>query len=474
MLARHIIGYMPSLAVPAATSFISIFCYTRLLTTGEYGHYALTLSGMTLINLVFFYWLQMSLTRLMPQAIHDGYASQLRATSLIAFAAIGAVLIACVALLTGLIPLGDLAQVAWLAVPLALARSLLNLNQTFHRSNLDFKRYNIVECGQSVLGLGLGLALVWFFHLGNNGAIIGMIIGMSCMTLVDRRELLSLSLASFSRPLLMDIVRFGLPMALSCGLAFIISSSDRFLIEHFRSAAEVGIYAAGYSLMDRIMQTIFMVVATPSFPLLVHKLEHEGVEAARAQTYQNGVAALALALPACAGLILVMHPLASVLIGSDFRDGALQVMPWIALSTLLSGLSAHYFDHAFFLAKKPRLLLYTQGPAALLNLALNLIWIPQYGYLGAAYSTTLSYALLMTLSICIGRRIFAIRFPFKPALQIAGAVALMAAALKAFSFPDTLPGLIAMLLIGGAVYALAILAFNVMDARRRLLRLLRR
>ena len=69
---------------------------------------------------------------------------------------------------------------------------------------------------------------------------------------------------------------------------------------------------------------------------------------------------LAVALPTCAGLILCDRQLAAVLIGPDFRIGAMQVMPWIAVSSVLNGLSAHYFDHAFHLAKKPYLLAFTQ------------------------------------------------------------------------------------------------------------------
>ena len=60
--------------------------------------------------------------------------------------------------------------------------------------------------------------------------------------------------------------------------------------------------------------------------------------------------------------------------------------------------------------------------------------IPRYGYMGAAYSAVTSYLLLITLSIALGRRIFAIRFPFKPAFQIACSVALMAAVLGSVVF----------------------------------------
>jgi O-antigen/teichoic acid export membrane protein len=465
MLGKHIIGYLPALIVPAASSFAAIFCYTRLLSPGQYGYYALSISIMNLLNALFFYWLQTALPRLLPQAIKEGKAMQLRITAYLAYGAVSMLLVMCMFLFLGIVDIKDLKLVAWLAVPLALARSLLNLNQAFHRSNLDFKRYNIIECGQALLGLMLGLTLVMVLHWNSTGAIVGMACAMVCMLAVDIRALLQVSLKRFSKPALTEIARFGLPLVFTYGFAFVIASSDRFMIEHFQGVGQVGIYAAGYSLMDRIAQIVFMMVATPSFPLTIHKLEHEGVAAAQRQTYDNGVALLALAMPACAGLILCNSQLAAILIGSDFRAGAMQVMPWIAMASFLNGFSTHYFDHAFYLAKKPYMLLFTQGPAAAFNLILNLILIPRYGYMGAAYSTVASYTLLLTLSTLVGRQVFHIRFPFVVALQVGLATGCMALALAVVHFPDTVFGLAAMVVLGGSVYTIVILAFNVMNAR---------
>ena len=70
-------------------------------------------------------------------------------------------------------------QVTWLAVPLALAASLLNMNQAFRRSALDFSRYNLIECGQAMLGLAAGLLLTRLLRMGNLGAVVGMVFAWS-------------------------------------------------------------------------------------------------------------------------------------------------------------------------------------------------------------------------------------------------------------------------------------------------------
>jgi len=256
-------------------------------------------------------------------------------------------------------------------------------------------------------------------------------------------------------------------------LAFMITNADRFMINYFNGMEAVGIYVAGYAIIDRIGQMLFMAVAMPSFSLTIHKLEQDGFDAARQQTYHAGVAVLALAIPACAGLILTAPQIAAVFIGPEFREGAVKVMPWIALSTFFNGLATHYFDHAFHLAKKPRLLLWTQGPGAALNILLNVLLIPRFGYIGAAYATLASYSLLLLLSITLGRRVFPMHFPVVPGLQITAATALMAGTIVMVAFPPTLIGLLGTVIVGGTVYGTAFLGFNVFDARVILLRLVR-
>ncbi|MDX2028312.1 MAG: polysaccharide biosynthesis C-terminal domain-containing protein [Alphaproteobacteria bacterium] len=461
MFLRQIIGYAPSLLIPALVAFGTVFSFTRLLTPTEYGHYTLAVNTMALLGMVFFYWLHISLPRLMPEAIRKRRDAQLRATTYVLFGVSALVLLTATGFFLGFVPLGDLFLVAWLAVPLALARSLLSLNEAVHRSLMDYKRYNFIECGQSILGFGIGLALVYFLDLGSLGAVLGLIIGMVIMALADLRVLRSMSWKDFDRGVLKNIIHFGAPLVFSYGLAFIIAISDRYIIEHYQGAEHVGIYAAGYILMDRISSILFLLIATPSYPLTMHKLEHEGIKAARDQTYKNGVAILMLTLPACAGLILVNRELAAVLIGDEFMEGALQVMPWIAVASLFNGLSTHYFDHAFHMAKKSTWMLYTQGPAALCNLILNFILIPRIGYMGAAYSTVISYALLLVLSIVVGRRAFAVRFPVKPALQIMASVVVMSFVVLVLPFPGGMTGLVGKVAVGLLAYGAAAYIFRV-------------
>src|SRR5262249_25257815 len=153
MLARHIIGYVPSFVIPALMAFAAIFCYTHLLSPEEYGAYALTTNSMVLLVAIFYNWLQASMPRLLPQAVREGRYEQFQVPARIIFLLTSTLLAILVTLGVVFAPHTSLKAVAWPALGLTLARGLLNLNQSFHRSHLNFRRYNLIECGQAVLGL---------------------------------------------------------------------------------------------------------------------------------------------------------------------------------------------------------------------------------------------------------------------------------------------------------------------------------
>ncbi len=470
MLARHMAGYAPSLMVTSFFAFLSVTLFTSLMSQAEYGQYALTITSMTMLIGVGFFWLQSAASRLLPQAVAEGREEKFLSTLYGLFLVCSLPLLIIGVVLGRFYQLGDLQVAGLFAAPLTVLRAFLNLNQSVHRNHIRITRYNIIEIGQSVIGFTAAFGLVAVGHYGASGGAMGLLLGLAALSLFDWRMLGFVKRRDFDKGMARDIVRFGAPFIITYGLSFILASSDRYLIDYFLGSDQVGIYSAAYAFPDRIGQNLFMAVATASFPLVVRRLEQEGVEAARDQTHTNGVALLALAFPACIGLLLVNRLIAETLIGPAFREGAIQIMPIITVAMVFNGVAAHYFDHAFHLAKKTQLFFFTLGPAALVNFIGNLYAIPRFGIIGAAYTTLAAYIVYLALSILIGRRVFAVRFPVKRALQIAMSTTVMAAALLSFNVPENLWGLAIKILVGGCVYSLCLAVFDVMGIRQKIMR----
>jgi O-antigen/teichoic acid export membrane protein len=105
--------------------------------------------------------------------------------------------------------------------------------------------------------------------------------------------------------------------------------------------------------VERPTSLICLSITTATFSLVLQVLERQGREAARLQAGRNGIALLAVALPACAGLALTASYIAAVLVGPAFRDGVAALIPIMCFATLIRGVRAHFVDHAFHLSGKP-------------------------------------------------------------------------------------------------------------------------
>lgn len=466
MLLRQIINFAPSLIVPALVSMLATVLYTRLMTPSEFGFYALAMTSMNLLNAAFFVWLQVATSRLVAEANRLEVVGKFRAASYTVFGISALILVLCTMVLCAVAPTGAFRTVAPVCVSLTLARALLSMNQVFHRSTFRVLRYNLLEGGQAALGLAIGLILVHFGRFGGAGAVAGITIGLVLILLADFSSLLNLPFRSVDRQSLYGLLRFGLPLIGALALFTLIPALGQFIIVHDLGVAELGGYMAGYTLVDRIMSMVFMIVVTPSYPLLVNRLEREGPEGARDQTFRTGTVMLGVGLPACVGLVLASGHMVEFFIGPEFRDVARQVMPWIAVAATINGLTSQYCDHAFHLGKKTYLLAFTQGPVVLFSLAANLVLVPRFGYMGAVYGTLSAYFVLMILSVTVGRFAFPMKFPFLPALQIGACTATMGIVVGILKFKLNTTGFVEMIMVGFVVYFAMFLVLDIMNIRR--------
>jgi O-antigen/teichoic acid export membrane protein len=253
---------------------------------------------------------------------------------------------------------------------------------------------------------------------------------------------------------------YGYPIAASLGLAVVLASTDRFLLALFMNEAAVGAYHASYSIANRTLDILFIWLGAAGTPALVMALERGGRETLLKAAREQASTLVLIGLPAAVGVALVARPLAEFLIGEDLRDAAAQVTPWIALSAFLSGMTVYYFHQAFTLGRRTGWLLAAMCVPAVANVLLNLVLIPRYGVMGAAWSTAASFAIGAVASIAVGRRIMPLPIPWN-ALTRCG-LACIAMALVVLMLPP-LGGFLELMLdasVGALVYAVCAYALN--------------
>lgn len=471
MFWRGVWGYLPANIVQGVTGFLAIVLFTRLLSPDEFGRYALAFSVMTLAHVAVFSWLEAAMARFWaaqtPGAAQGHFASLYRT----AFAlSVGFILVAGLAVwLWPADALFKLAVAAGLAG--APARSLVKLAQERFRAEGEVARSARLDMAVTIGGLvlGIGFALA---GLGAAGPLLGLgLAPLAALPFVLPAELRQARGGAFEAARVREYALYGYPIAASLALTVVLSSTDRFVLDAYLGEAAVGAYHASYSIANRTLDVLFLWLGTAGQPALVMALERGGAERLKAAAREQLSTFLLVGLPAAAGVALVARPLAEVLIGEELRAAAASVTPWIALSALLFGLTAYYFGQAFTLGKKTRLLLIAMAVPAGLNVILNLVLVPRFGLMGAAWATAASFGLGMIATLLMGRRVMPLPIPWESLARCGVATGFMALAVSRLPAIGGFGELILDAGVGVLVYAAAALVLNAAGVRDVALRL---
>ena len=456
MLLRSILSYAPSNIVPPFAAVTIILVFTRLLPPDEFGRYAVAQAATLIAQALLFFGLQVGITRFYSACSAEaGGTERLLATSYCCYAVLALVATGFAAVaIPALVSDARLAAVLWASLPLTLLRGLATMNLAVHRGGLNVGRHNLVECTQSIAGVVLAFLLATAADLGAVGLVVGLAAGSLLGVLVDA-PLIARHVGPPDRAILRAMAQFAAPLVLSFALAATVAYADRLFLEQLAGSSAVGIYAVASGIVDRPIMLVFVAVTLAAYPLAVDKLEREGAAAAREQLLRNVTVLLALAVPAVVGIACIAQPLASVVVGADYRDGVADILPWFAALAFLRGVTSHYLDHAIHLAKRTALFGWTLGPAAATSLILNPLLIPRFGLAGSLAATLAAQTLALVLTAAISCRVFPLGFPLSQTARIAVAAAIMGAALVTAPLPAGSAGLAAAVVLGACTYGAA-------------------
>lgn len=469
MLLKHVGYYVLARGLPGFVNFAALAVYTRLLVPDEFGRYALVLSGVGLANVVLFQWLRLVLLRFLQANGHNPQRF------------LAGVLTQFITLALAVTGLGVLLALMWpdpvwrhllaLAVILLIVQAWFELNLELVRSRLAPLAYGKLLGSKALIALATGALLAWL-GLGVISPIWGLIAGHAvAFALFGMGAWNGIRPAWSAAAELREQLRYGLPLTVTFALTWVVSSSDRIMLAWLLGDSEVGEYAAGYDLAFQAITLLLVTVNTAAHPLAIHALENHGHGAATDQLRQNGELIMVAALTSAVVLVTLGPALIPLIIGDAYRDGALSILPLVAIAAAVAGIKAYHFDMAFHLGRQSKFLVITGGLAAASNIVLNLILIPAYGISGASAATLAAYAFAAAASAWIGIRVFPMPNPFRifaKAFVIAGAAALATNLLLPVE-----SGFVTQLVVG-VITAIAVVVplaifLNVANARARVL-----
>jgi O-antigen/teichoic acid export membrane protein len=198
----------------------------------------------------------------------------------------------------------------------------------------------------------------------------------------------------FQSVLLKNVLRLGpasIPLSIS---GWVEQLADRLILERFTTVALVGIYSASYALADRLLGGIVAAVFMMAWPDVLNAWNRGGMDAARTAIFraQQLYAWLTLG-PAL--FIVAFHRDIVMLLSPDYRDAA-PIIPIIVAAAWLRGFIP-YLNRHLELRKAFATMSYITSIGALCNLTLNLLFIPRWSIMGAAWATLSAYVVMAVI-----------------------------------------------------------------------------
>ncbi len=221
----------------------------------------------------------------------------------------------------------------------------------------------------------------------------------------------SLKFQNVSIVLAKDMANYGIPVAVGNLSAWILSLSDRYLLQMYRDAQEVGIYSISYGLSEKAMMFLVSLFMLSCGPIGMNIYENQGKEASKEFLTKITRYYLIICFPAFVGLTAIAKPFIDVVVAESYYYGY-RIIPFISFSIFLFGLQWIFAFSFRFYKKTSTIMIYILF-SGLLNIVLNVIIIPRYGYVGASISTAISYTSLLILMFIGSRKLIKWQFPIR-------------------------------------------------------------
>jgi O-antigen/teichoic acid export membrane protein len=191
-----------------------------------------------------------------------------------------------------------------------------------------------------------------------------------------------------------DVVRPALTLGVSHSLAQVAYNFDSVLLGFILGAAAVGWYSAAYKPVTAVLAmpvTFFLGL----FPVL-SRTYTESREAFRTIVVRSLRLTSVFALPLGVGGFFLAEPFIGLLFGPAYANSVrpLQVLLWAAALAILRGT----YRQALNSAGRAGLDLRCAVASIAVNVGLNLLFIPRYGIVGAAFATLISEVVWLAMA----------------------------------------------------------------------------
>jgi O-antigen/teichoic acid export membrane protein len=267
--------------------------------------------------------------------------------------------------------------------------------------------YNFITITKSITNIGAGVLLVVHYQLS--------VFGAQTASLISTIIIVVISIASFtrkkyyfqfSRVWAKKMIKYGFPLVWAGIAVWVYSVSDRFILLHFHDSTQIGYYSIGSTFAQPI--GLISMAVQMSFGAIFYEVFHKELSKEKYQSRKllRDVVTVYIIIASIAAcyLSIFAYEIIGFITTPEYLPGII-IVPIISLALIFAQLS-EVVPVGISISEKTWHFTWIIGVAASVNLILNFIFIPSYGYAGAAATTLAAYLVYFSLSDWVSRKYF--------------------------------------------------------------------
>lgn len=397
--ARAAIWFSACSILQKGISFIVVPIFTRILTTEQYGTYSLYLSWLqilTIITSLYLYYGVFTNGMNKYDTDRDRYISSMQGLTLTITAIVFVIFFVTQNAWSDILGLAPhLIFLMFVEMAVTPALSFWSGRQRFE---YKYRKLVIVTLCKSIVNPILGLIMVSLAEDKATARILSVVIVEVCFCGVIMIYQFLKGKCWIDKKYWKFALGMAIPLLPHYLSGMILNKGDQIMISKMVSTSAVAFYSVAYNI--GMLVQIFTNAISNSFTPWIY----QRIKADKYEKIPETINFLMLLVAAISLGLMLLSPELVLLFGSSGYASAAYVIPPVAASVFFIFLYNILATPQFYF-EKTSFLMVSSILAAVVNLGLNFIFIKQYGYVAAGYTTLVCYVLYSIGHAIVSRKV---------------------------------------------------------------------
>jgi len=384
---KHGKNYLTGSVFSKGLAIISIPIMTRLLTPSEFGLLAVFTSIVTILSIIYGLGTQTTVSRYFFETKKD-FGS---------FLASNFCYLWCVGLILSLFTFGYKNQIAELlgipkqiiiyAIAIAFTSATYATVESYLQITKKSGLLTRIAIVRGIFSLVITIAITYYLSEHRYlGTVYSMLLFSSFFFIYSLYLVRNVVEFSFSWGHIKYSLILGGPVIIHMISGLVINSFDQIMINKMVGAREVGLYSFAYKV-GMIFQMIIISLNQSWGPMFFENLKNNNFI-----KLDNIAKKFSYIISILAVFVVVLSPIISQVLAPAEYNEAISIIPIIIIGFMFQFLYTLYIGYAFYAKKTSSIAIITVVCAGV-NVYLNYIFIPDFGYMVAAWTTLVTFSL---------------------------------------------------------------------------------